>query len=215
MPELRVIDHATLVTAIGDWLNRPDLADRISTFIQFAEAMFDRDLRWRRQLVRDVIDECPGADEAYEILPKDFIELKSIRFNTNPPVSPRYLLPRQMELFRQQHTGLTGTPKHYTIIGTMIQFDRTPANLELEIWSYVEVPNLDGTLQKTNVMLEKHPDMYLWGSLIQAESFLKFDERIPLWKGLYEDAKASFLLADKRAERSPGPITSTSDRPAF
>lgn len=38
-------DYSTLKAAIADWLARADLTSRIPTFVQFAEARINRELR--------------------------------------------------------------------------------------------------------------------------------------------------------------------------
>lgn len=142
MADLRIIDYATLKAALASWLNRSDLTDQIPVFVQLAENMFQRDIRWRKMVVEDRIV-APFTDEAYENLPGDFLELKSIRFNTTPPVYPRYLSPAAMENWRSRTIGLQGTPRFYTIVGNRIFFDRVPTGApELHIASYVKIPRL-------------------------------------------------------------------------
>jgi hypothetical protein len=40
----------------------------------------------------------------------------------------------------------------------------------------------------TNVVLDTYPELYLYGALIEAEPYLVDDQRIALWKGMYDDA---------------------------
>jgi hypothetical protein len=205
MPQITT--YATLQQAVKDRLNRDDLTNDIPLFIQLAEAGFDRDIRWRKQLVRDVTT----ANERYENLPADLLEIESIRFNTTPVVRPDYLSPRQLDLFVGRNPGLTGTPHQYTIVNNEIQFDRTPDGIELELSSYVRLPRLSDAAP-TNVLLEEHPDIYFYAALTQAELHLKNDARAGTWGTLYLAAVNALHKQDKRAAKSPGPLTIKSRR---
>ena len=52
-----ITDYASLQAAVADYLNREDLTTQIQTFIQLAEAKFNRELRVRDMLIRS---ECPS-----------------------------------------------------------------------------------------------------------------------------------------------------------
>lgn len=209
-------NYTQLQASIANTLNRDDLTAQIPDFIALAEAMFNRELRWRKMVVQDVIANPGLTDEVYENLPSDFLELKSIRFNTDPGVSPDYLTPTAMERHRGANPGLQGTPRYYTLIDTRILFDRTPTGApELDISSYVKIPALNDSTQTSNLLLEEHPDLYLYGSLMHAEPFLKNDERIAVWGGMYSRAKDALHKADRRAEKSPSPMAIRPRRGAF
>lgn len=202
-----ITDYASLQAAIASRLNRADLTAEIPGFIQIAETQFDRDIRWRKQIVRDVT----VADERYESLPGDMLELESIRFNTTPVVRPDYLSPRQLDNTVATRPALAGTPRFYTIVSNEIQFDRTPDGDELEISHYARIPRLT-VAAPVNALLEEHPDVYLYGSLVQAELHLKNDARAGTWGTLYLAAVQALHKQDKRAARSPGPSTTSSSR---
>lgn len=209
-------NYTELREAIATTLNRDDLTANIPDFIALAEAMFNREIRWRKMVVQDIIDDPGLTDEVYENLPSDFLELKSIRFNTDPEVRPDYLTPTQMEQRRGQYPNMQGTPRYYTLIDTRILFDRIPTGApELDISSYVRIPALNDTTQTSNLLLAEHPDIYLYGALMHAEPFLKNDERIAVWGGLYTKAKDALHKADKRAEKSPSPMRVIPRRGAF
>jgi len=209
MADLQITDYASLKDGVAQWLNRADLTEQIPAFIQLAERMFETEVRWRGMLTHDTTI----VDEVYEDLPPDFLELRSIRFNTNPVVKPDYLSPSQIEDYRARNAGAGGTPTHYTIVGTQLLFDRVPSgDPELDITSYVKVPPLDGTVQTTNALLMAYPGLYLYGTLMQAEPFLKNDPRLATWTALYQSLRDGISAADRRAERNPGPMTMRSKR---
>jgi hypothetical protein len=55
-------------------------------------------------------------------------------------------------------------------------------------------------------MLTNHPDVYLYGSLKEAEAFIKNDPRIMTWKQQYEEAMSQVMAADQRSRWSGSPM---------
>lgn len=58
----------------------------------------------------------------------------------------------------------------------------------------------------TNWLLEKHPDLYLFSSLVAAESWLKNDPRIALWEKAATGIYKGIAAADERDKYSGGPL---------
>jgi len=54
----------------------------------------------------------------------------------------------------------------------------------------------------TNWLLTSHPDVYLYGSLLEAEPYLKDDERAALWGTLYEQAASQVRVPDTDTDLS-------------
>jgi hypothetical protein len=54
----------------------------------------------------------------------------------------------------------------------------------------------------TNWLLEQSPDVYLFSTLISAESYLHDDTRIPLWTQAYAEAVQALNGASDKAEHS-------------
>lgn len=201
MADLRVVSYTTLVAAVMSWLNREDLDEQIPIFIQDAEAMMNRELRVREMLARDTI-EPPYTDEGLENLPGDFLEMKQIRFLTNPEVFPEYVTPAVMAGIRAANPGMGSTPRRYTILGRQIQFDRTPqGGPSLEIMHYAMLPALS-TARETNNVLLVAPDLYRYATLMSSAPFLKNDARLVTWTALYQQARDAMMAADKKGEKS-------------
>lgn len=202
------MDYAQLKSDLASWLNRDDLTAVIPSFISLAEATLNRQLRVRDMLVRDTAI----IDEDFENLPADFLELKAIWWNTTPRVIPQYRPPFELSRLRVLMEGSSSPPEHFTLLGSQILFDRKAAGgPELEILSYVRIPPLSDT-NPSNTLLANHPDLYLYGSLVQAEPYLKNDQRLPTWVALYEKARDDLLESDKQGETSPSPLVMTSSR---
>lgn len=198
--------YAELCTAIADWAERPDLvASVIPECVRLVETRMNRELRVRAMIVRDTIT-APFADEAYENLPSDYLQLKSIRFNTDPVSQPSYATHDFIELLRRKNMHKGGAPTHYTIIAHQLLFDRIPtgADLELELAMYVLVPPL--ATNGTNAILQTFPDLYLFGALGQLCTYLDDDRRLTTWEAKYGNALDMAHAADRESEVSPGPL---------
>jgi hypothetical protein len=63
------------------------------------------------------------------------------------------------------------------------------AEYPFEILYYELPPLLDDAVQ-TNWLTEYAPQLLLYGTLVEATPFLKNDERIPVWQGMYDRAAA-------------------------
>jgi hypothetical protein len=63
--------------------------------------------------------------------------------------------------------------------------------------AYQYSPPLDGVLSDRNWLVTDHSDVLLFGSLIQAESYLKNDSRIPVWKTIYTEKLAELMASDE------------------
>lgn len=198
-----------LLDSMASWLNRDDLTPYLPDFVALFEAEFERDVRVREMLVRAVT--VPPADEPRENLPGDFLELKSLQFNSNPPVVPEQATSAWIRAYRRQSGAEQGVPTFYTIEGNQFLFNRTPVGTELEIVYYATLPRL-GPSQDTNWLLSGHPDIYLYGSLKHSAPFLKDDERIALWGALTDSAIQALLRRDVRGQFNAAPVRIRSRR---
>jgi hypothetical protein len=204
---MALTNYTTLQASIADWLMRSDMTAVIPDMIRLAEAEIERKLRVRQMLVRAVT--IPAADEPYENLPGDFLELKAIQFNSNPITVPKYRTPAWLRAYRRSSQNETGTPVFYTIEGTQFLFDRTPSDVELEILYYQQIPPLATADGGVNWLLTDYPDIYLFGALTYAAPYVKEDERIATWDALFQRAIRDLESADKRAEINGAPIVVT------
>ena len=59
----------------------------------------------------------------------------------------------------------------------------------------------------SNWVLERHPDVYLYGSLLQAAPYLRDDERVGLWTPLYAQAIEDMIIQNERSAFSQGRLS--------
>jgi hypothetical protein len=58
----------------------------------------------------------------------------------------------------------------------------------------------------SNWLLASSPDVYLYGSLLQAAPYLQDDARITVWSSLYQAGLDQLQIADDRGSTSGGAI---------
>ena len=194
--------YTELKTAIADWLDRSDLTDRIPDFITLAETRLNRELRVRPQEVRSTMTTTIG--NRYHALPGGYLSMRNIQLNTNP-TTPLEFISLEM-LDRLYGSDTTGKPKAYSIVGDEIQLAPIPDDTyTVEVAYYKKFDQLgDGTggTVVSNWLTENSPDVLLYGALLEAEPFLKNDERVKTWLTLYKAAVKDIQAADSSDRHS-------------
>jgi hypothetical protein len=184
---MSIATYDDLVVAVGNWLQRDDLAARVPEFIALAEAKFNRSLRCVQMEKRSYANVDSGASEPqYISLPNDFQAMRSVCL-TGVTGKPRlqYLSDTQIKDLRANIGDATGEPSYFGIFGTEMELVATPDDdYELEMIYRATVPGLS-TVNQSNWLLIMSPDAYLYGTLLEATVLIKDDPRIDLWvKGL-------------------------------
>ena len=194
--------YTELKTSIGDWLNRSDLTTAIPDFISLAEAQVERTLRTRQMIVRANA----SFDAQYGAVPADFLETKSLKLTSTNPQTPLQFL--SIDALDNEMTKFTasGKPKFFGVVGGQFRIVPTPdANYTTELTYYAKLTKLSSSVA-TNWLLTANPDIYLYGSLLQAAPYLQDDARIQTWATLYERALNDSQTADDRGASSGGAL---------
>ena len=194
--------YAELKTSIGDWLNRSDLTAAIPDFISLAEAQIERTLRTRQMIVRANA----SFDAQYGAVPSDFLETKSLKLTSTNPETPLQFL--SIDALDNEMTKYTASarPKFFGIVGGQFRLVPTPdANYTTELTYYAKLTKLSSSVS-SNWLLASSPDIYLYGSLLQAAPYLQDDARIQTWATLYERALNDLQTADDRSASSGGAL---------
>ena len=191
-----------LKDAVADWLDRSDLTARIPDFITLAEARLNRDLRIRPMEVRSSMETTSG--QRYFNLPGGYLQMRNMQMNTNPITPLEYITPEMLD--RLYGSDTTGKPRAYTLIGDEMQLAPIPdSDYTVEMAFYEKFTPLgDGTsgTVTNNWLTLNAPDVLLYGSLLEAEPFIKNDERIALWLNAYNGAIRKLQDADDRDRHS-------------
>lgn len=64
--------------------------------------------------------------------------------------------------------------------------------------AYYQIPQLIDETDSTNFLTESAPDILIYATLLETASYLKDDERLPIWLKYYETAKAALSEEDMR-----------------
>ena len=194
--------YAELKTSIGDWLNRSDLTSVIPDFISLAEAQVERTLRTRQMIVRANA----SFDAQYGAVPSDFLETKSLKLtSTNPQTPLEFLSIDALDQKAAEYTA-SGKPRFFGVVGGQLRIVPTPdSTYTTELTYYAKLSKLSST-NTSNWLLASSPDIYMYGSLLQAAPYLQDDARIQTWATLYERALNDLQTADDRGASSGGAL---------
>ena len=196
--------YTELKASIADWLNRTDLTTTIPDFISLAEAQIERTLRTRQMIVRANA----SFDSEYGAVPADFLETKSLKLTSTNPLTPlAFLSIDDMDAARSHYTA-SGRPRFFSVVGGQFRISPTPdATYTAELIYFAKLSKLSSTVA-SNWLLTSSPDIYLYGSLLQAAPYLQDDARIQTWATLYERALNDLRTADDRGASSGGTLLS-------
>jgi len=195
-------NYTELKASVADWLNRTDLTSVIPDFIALAEAQIERTLRTRQMIVRATA----SIDTEYSAVPADFLETKSIKLNTNPVTSLTFETVDALDSLKSTTYISAGKPQLFSIVGGQIRVLPVPdSTYTAELIYYAKLSKLSST-NATNWLLTQAPDVYLYGSLMQAAPYLKDDSRIPVWAAIYTRGLEELQIADDRGATSGGAI---------
>ena len=199
---MAITNYTELKASIADWLNRADLTAVIPDFITLAEARFNRSLRTRDMIKRQVAT----TSNQFVPVPVDWLETYQLEMpplGTGVPFDPlRYIGPDEAAILKSK--AAVGNTRAYTLIDG--QFELIPAptgggTVTITCTYYAKIPVLSST-NASNWLLIKAPDLYLFSALANAAPYLNNDERIDTWVKLASTAADELTMDSERAMRS-------------
>jgi len=192
---MAISTYSELKTAVADWLNRDDLTSVIPTFIDLTEA----------KLKRRYKDYTPLSDSNTSnwILtgyPDVYL------YGALLEASPYLIDDERVNIWAQLYSAAIATLR-----GSFEESDLSDySGLRVAISDWLGRADLDQIIPQLiklaeaklfrrfsgvdplsnasplNWILENHPDLYLYGALIEAEPYLKNDDRIATWRTLFD-----------------------------
>jgi len=172
-------NYEELKTAVASWLDRDDLTAQIPDFITVAESYINDDLRVTSMITEATVT--PSTTELYVSKPTGFKE--ALAFNDDQGNS--LIQVHHEDLKDQQNGASAGRPQYYSVTNR-INFERLADTSYSFVMTYYKA--LDIATDSTNDILTEYPSIYLYGTLLQAEPYIKNDARIDTWYQLYETA---------------------------
>ena len=202
----QVTTYQELQDHIADTLLRSDLTTVIKTFVQLAEAKFKRNKNFRK--ISDRGNFSISADGVS--LPSDFQSLESWYHDGGTFFGPIEIVNSDMigHLKGSRFGGRTGAPAFASIVDGKARFAPEPDQTyttQMIYWRKVASLSASNT---TNWLLDDHPDIYIYGSLVHSAPYLKDDPRLAMWQSLH-DAAAEELNNATEEEQFSGSLRRT------
>lgn len=196
-------NYGGLQSEIADWLNRADLTNQIPTFIRTLEARANRVLR-----THDMVKRATAlTTDGYFSVPSDWKETISLMLTSGRPEPLEFVSVEKSFEKRRALYGSTCDPRFFTQMdGKFFLIPAPAAAIEMELVYRGAIPALTDE-NPSNWLLTKHPDLYLAGSLVAAEAYLKNDDRLPIWKLQADQAIAEMQAEADRASFPQGKLT--------
>lgn len=187
-----ITSYSTLVDAIEDQMNDTSLDSHVPEFIQMAEAMFNRrlnnlDMEGTATIAAD--DDLP--------LPTDYKGAMSIRIDDKPPLSQL-----SADDFQTRWSEASeAEPENFSIFGGVIHLGPAPDTAYTVTMTYMRTLTGLSAVNTSNWLLEQHPDLYLYGSLLHAEFRGWNDDRLPVIGNAVEQIIAEINRYNARRKR--------------
>jgi hypothetical protein len=201
-------NYTELQATVAGYLARDDLTSRIPDFVVLAEAKFNRVLLHPRMETRTTLTvDTNLASPEFLDLPTDFQTMRMVRLpdETGKP-RLQFLTQTQMDDYRYSTDNVTGTPVYFTIVGDQIELAPTPnEDMDIEVLYRGNIPAL--VSNSTNWLLTLAPDLYLYGTLLEASPYIQNDARISVWGSAVATVIDQLNIHGERQSFDSGPTT--------
>jgi hypothetical protein len=206
-----IVDYTSLQAAVTEYLARDQdttLIARIPTFIQLAEAKFNRQLFVRQMEQRSTaLVDITSAEPEFISLPSDFQSMRRVRLSSVTG-KPRleFKSGTQMDEYRFGISDVAAQPRYFTVFGNEVELVPTPdQNYTVEMIYRTNIPAL-GT-NASNWLLSVAADLYLYGALLESAPYIKEDGRIQTWGLGFTNALSDLNSLGLTSTFNAGPMT--------
>lgn len=194
-----VMNYDNLLVQAANYLERDDLEASYPIFVRLAEKKVARILK--AQLATLTVTDNLTTGNRLVQKPQRWIETLSFTVQTDDGVV--VLKKRARETIQSMYpdTTVTGVPKYYSEWEEdYFYIGPTPDdNYAFELINYQEPIALDENNQ-TNYLTDNAPDLLLYSTLLEAEAYLKNDDRVPLWKAARDEIITQYTGLDMRRQ---------------
>lgn len=189
-------DFSTLQQAIADELARSDLTSAIPTFIQLAEADFNRQLR-TRQMQTLVIGTAVGQTIT---LPADLRAVQSLYVTyANQGVEIHPLDPTALA---DRPVNQSGVPQGYVVVGDTAYLIGGQGDLAYTLTYFQALTSVSAG---QNWLILREPGLYLYQSLAHSAPYLKNDQRLLTWAQLTKAIREGMEAEDDMSRYGNAP----------
>lgn len=199
-----IAGYTSLQTSVGDWLARSDLTDFIPSFIQNCEERFYRDPLNVGAWMESALNITNDATTGLAAVPTDYLRLKNayVSGQTQPPLTRVNL---EQLYARYPRGGTSSVPQYISRDGTNFVFGPVPASAYTIVGTYYAKPVLLRNFASdaaAHWLIVNAPDLLLYGALLEAEPFLKNDQRVVLWKSAFDLAVDTYRRLQQEEDQS-------------
>jgi hypothetical protein len=188
-----ITSYSTLLTAVADWVARSDLTSYIPGFVQNWEEEFYNDPdnwgAWMETTLSVSISSGVAA------VPSDYLGLK-IAYISGQTSAPLKRISLDQLYQRYPRSLGTGQAVYISRNGTNFEFGPEASDGTLTGTYYAKPTLLRDDSDGINYLITHEPHLCLYGSMAQAELFVKNDKRNPVWEPKY----AAALMAYRRRQ---------------
>lgn len=184
-------DYEALQSTILDWAQRADLAEEVTTFIELAELAMFRELPLR---LNETIYSGTTSGETIAI-PVALNAIERVEIESG---GVRYTVPYTSPNGIESLTVGTALPTRYTVENQGLRLIPAPAGAYTFTLFYLETPAHLSPGNPSNSMLLAHPDLYLWGSLVELARYVMDPEMEARYLSAYGAVLDSIRRADER-----------------
>jgi hypothetical protein len=194
------MNYDSLVLNVQQYMERndPDFIAQIPNLIALAESSIAAELKTFLQLI--VVETTLAQNQTVLNKPARWRKTVSMKTNGKP-----VLLRSQDYIAQYISESDPGLPKYYADYDyNNWNFAPLPdQDYPVEIIYYAEIQPLDESNQQ-NLWTAIAPQAMLYGTLLQAQGYLKALDKLPVWKGYYNDAITAIKKEDnsRRVDRN-------------
>jgi hypothetical protein len=192
--------YDSLVLNVQQYMERndPDFIAQIPNLIALAESSIAAELKTYLQLI--VVESNLAQNQTVLNKPARWRKTVSMKVNGSP-----VLIRSQDYIAQYLSESDNGKPIYYSEYDYN-NWNFAPApdqNYPIEIIYYAEIQPLDQVNQQ-NLWTAIAPQAMLYGTLLQAQGYLKALDKLQMWKGYYTDALAALKKEDstRRIDRN-------------
>ena len=168
---MAITTFSELQAAIANRMNRTDLTALIPEFIAGAEARMNRVIR-APQMIQAATLAIAGR---LTPLPSDFLQVERVTRLDGGARRVMRFVPGPLEA--EFGDGSSGVPNAFSIRGLQLECFAPPAGpTSVDLSYYARIPALSGP-NPANWVLTSHPDIYLYGSLVEASIYRQDSQR--------------------------------------
>lgn len=178
-----------------------EVADNMDGFMRIVESRINRYLKTQKMSARLAITVV--TDQELYDLPADFDGLRSIEVTatSGDSVTPKFFTPEQIN----NRVESTNNGIAYSIIANQLQIQPAQSDATIELVYYQTLLPLTSTVA-TNWLGDDYPDCYVFGLLVEINSFVKDPITATAWDARFKESREEIDLNDQLSRWSGTPL---------